>query len=525
MKKISAVTVIFLLLVVIVSGILINIEPVRAGDYDNNIWSKRYYITTTAELTAITGDAFYRAKTQAWAVTPNGTICNIIIGTYTGNYVLFISKSYNNGSTWTPVELLVNDCFELSGWGYTVMTVDDYHKVYPDRVYLYICGINSGNYHHYLIWTTDNATSWHGLNNGEITSDAIDISDKTGLSTSTNYQPSGTGIIHSSGRFIMPSFHHYGGTTQNIYTVYSDDVTLGTGSTWSVSAEYGTGAEYSEWSIVELYNESLFATFRDGEANGEVNRKHYSFCTNPTGSIAWQLEDNNKFPYYSNLLSCEEYTDVMRLTDNSSYAKNRIVLLWNNHTFTGSASGSRRFITLAVSMDDGQTWNYSRQVTGDEYTSHPKLCIAPNGSILVGYKNHSVGEAQNWVFQCNIEWISQGTDRLVEVATKSTHSTDHYFIDINNKENNTITYTGRRTYNVTFPVSHDVKYWQIQIGNTSSFVNAVNISFINETTMATYFDENGGIMFFNDPDTLKQHGLSMGTHFYKVRYKRRVVTT
>jgi len=531
MKKISTITICLLFFFVIVSGIFIHINPVKADNpYSSNSWGRRYYITTNTVLNSLTGDTHLRVKTQAWAVTPNGTICCIIQGTHNGagTYTLYICKSYDNGSSWTSPEVFVDDCFELSDYGYTAMTVNDYDNVYPDKTFVYICGVKSGNYHHYVVWTEDNATTWEGISGGSITSDAIDVSDKTGLSTSTNYQPAGTGIIHSSGRFIMPCFHHYGGENQNVFSIYSDDVELGTGSSWSSSSEYGTGAEYSEVSICELYNNSLFATLRDGEANGEANRKHYGFCENPTGSIAWRIEDNNKFPYYNNLLACEEYSDVGRLTDNTTYSKNRIVLLWNNHTFTGSATSSRRFITLAISNDEGQTWNYSRQVTGDEYTSHPKLCIADNNTILVGYKNDSVSELQNWVFQCNIEWVSQGTDQLVlspESESETSSSTDHYFIDINNYENNSILYTGRRTYNVSFPENDTIVYWQIRIANDSSFSDAMNISFINETNMGIYFNEFNGNMYFKDVDTLKQHGMDYGEHYYSVRYRRKVVSS
>ena len=393
----------------------------KAGDYDDQKWFRRYYICTNSQIeTANGGGDCTRVKTQGWLITPNGTICNFMIGNFVGGtQYIFLSKSFDNGSTWTNPVKFIDSCYNGSWSVFATLTINDYHNVFPNRRYLNAFPQGSNKGCNYLIWTDDNASTWHGLTGTEIDEEAIDIHEKVGWSKSfpANYWKwcVGTGVIHSSGRIIIPAVFRNGTDISNIWSVYSDDVENGNLSSWNVTAEYGSASEYSENSIVELKNGSLYNVIRDDQGETPAHTHlYYSRTTTDAGkgnSIVWK-ESSNDFPYWSQFNHCEEYCDVIRLTDDTTYNDSRILMVWNNYTWQGTASASRRYLTVACSKDETLSWAYDRQITGDEYTDYPMITVAPNNTILVGYKNHSVSELQNWVFQFNIEWLSNGEDTL-----------------------------------------------------------------------------------------------------------------
>ena len=532
MNKKTALTLTLILFFSIFISIFTIIEPVKAEG--NTAWiSQSFYTATDTDLEAVGSDPDYtRVKTQGFAKMKNGSIWCFIIGAASdGGQDLFVTKSYDNGSTWTSAELFWDTDFTYgTGYGgkqfiFSCQTINDYWNVYSDRTFLQL-QLQAGSWtYSYLVYTVNNGSSWVGINSGHsTTSDAIDLTDKASISTDSRYD-GGTGVVMENGRIVLNFYDASNGAgDMQIFCIWSDNVILGSSSTWTKSSQYGSSSEYSENSIVELRNHKLMAVIRDYQGNfARPQYLYYGLTTGDAGSgtIAWDTT-GGEFPYFSGFNHCEEYMDIARFSDNISYDANRIVMVWNNHSFDGNPSTSRVSMTMAVSKDEGLTW-YSREIISG-FSAHPKLIITDNNTFIVAYKDTNVANSdnENDMIQFNIEYVSQGKDSLSE--STYTPSTDHYFIDINNMGNNSIVYTDRRTYNITH-VNDDIIYWEIQIGNTTGFIDSVNITGINETNYNTNFYQNDTSMYFADTKNLKQYGFDYGVQYYKVRYKKRVVTS
>jgi len=469
---------------------------IQDAPYVDRMWNTTYYITNKSTLEAIHGGTCTRVKTQAWALTPNGTLCCLIQGSFSGqNSVMYISKSFDNGSTWQYPETFINSCFEEPAAGFACNTINDFDRFYANRTYLMV-SYQSASKHHYVIWTEDNAASWVGLTGSEVDSNAIDITQKASIPN--DFQSSGTGVVMSNGRMVLTVVDNDGAGDMQICSVYSDDVWGGNAtSVWTLSPTYGNGSEYTEGSLVEVYNHSLFLDIRDYQGNlARPQRLYYGFTNGDarTGPISWQITASEDFYYYPNQLNCEEYVDAARLTINTSSDKNRILIAWNNHTFNGDAETSRLANSVAVSYDEGLTWAYTANLSGDDYEAHPKLIVSANNTILVGYKEDYPDDVghwsyENWVHQFNLEYLTNGYDILPEDSREQIQ-----FISINNKSNGTSISYSTPIFNWTY-INNTAQYW-LQIANDSAFSDlVVDLSNINYINYPIEYKEEANVSF------------------------------
>jgi len=144
----------------------------------------------------------------------------------------------------------------------------------------------------------------------------------------------------------------------------------------------------------------------------------------------------------------------------------------------------------------------------------------PNGSyigIASGVADETF-KVYTWDFPINDSFVT---------PDEEAESSPHYFIDINNESNGSVLNTNIRWYNVSFPDTVEyIDVWNLNIANDSDFVNIlINITDINESTYGDNFEETNSNMYFKDTQTIEQRGGEVGTLYYRIRYRYRMVTS
>jgi len=376
------------------------------------------------------------------------------------------------------------------------------------RLWVSVTLLPSGPSFNYMVYSDDYGVTWTGINETTnlVDSEAVNITTICHSGPGTRTWLIGNGVQTTEGRIIFNGYSYTDYTHSNQFTVYCDDPVNGSSSTWHWGGEYGQGQEYSESSFIQLDNESLYMTIRDGS----VKRRHYAYCLDETASlVAWEESGGaDQFPYHDTLYDPEVGGYVARLTSNTTedYNKSRVVLIWNNN------SGARDDLTVAVSYDECKTWVHRKEINDWEYGF---IFITGNKTIITTNKYSSNFTANFKFTQFNIEWLTDSADSLNYLG--SDPSTEISFHSINGQNNNTNLQDSNRTF--VYPIVNNTDHYDIRVGNSTHGSNVTEVFLqldnINLTNYPSHYSENSTHVTFIIPD---QYNITFyGYHYYQVR--------
>ncbi|HME56078.1 MAG TPA: sialidase family protein [Candidatus Lokiarchaeia archaeon] len=289
----------------------------------NNTYTIPVGITIYTNLFTSGDNGYNTYKIPSLAIAPNGTILAFCEGRKNsnadhGDIQIVMRKSYDNGGTWTPMQILVNAGPITAG--------------NPCPVVDHMTGTI------WMLYCLDNlrVLAINSTNNGETWSVPRDITTNvTDPSWTWVGTGPGNGIELASGRLLVPTYHIIG-SNQYCGIIYSDDH----GVSWKTST-YVNGL-FEEPQAVQLVNGTVLLSLRPDSG---VNLRAEAFSND--GGITWSAAT------YTNLTSPSCQGSIIRYTNTSSYSKNRII-------FSNPDDTRRDNLVIRLSYDEGKTWTYSK---------------------------------------------------------------------------------------------------------------------------------------------------------------------
>jgi sialidase-1 len=338
-------------------------------------------VTIAQDLFSQGDNGYNTYKIPCLCVAPNGTIIAFCEGRRTssadeGDNQIIMRKSYDNGATWTPMQILVNadiSAVQYVTAGNPCALVDSVTRM----VWLLYC---LNNLQVFVINSSDNGETWSSPRN--ITVSVVDPSWDW-VATGP-----GHGLQLASGRLYAPT-DHFIGNDQYCGGIYSDDH----GATWHLSQSV-TGP-FEEAQAAQLPNGTIILFMRsDSGINDRVE--------------AWSNDNGTTWsaPVYDQNLPCPscEGSIIQYTSTAAGYAKNRLLMSCPANPFL------RQEMTIRMSYDGGQTWVYSQVLWAGE-AGYSDLAIAANGQICTLFEHGCDNYFEHIVFTSyNLTWLTGGAD-------------------------------------------------------------------------------------------------------------------
>lgn len=211
----------------------------------------------------------------------------------------------------------------------------------------------------------------------------------------------GHGIQLENGRLLIPFWFSDSTEISSVSTIYSDD----SGMTWNrgeVIMNTPTTGGIGEPVVVQLYDDSVMMNLRNASTE-KLRAKTISSNGISTWSIP-ALEDELTDP------AC--FGSIQRLTDKSGYHNNRILFSnINNPT-------SRSNLTVKMSMDEGESWTYSKTICTDRSAYSDLNVSADKNTIFCLYEKGLGTETYKYLAlaRFNLEWLTNGEQSLDPIS-------------------------------------------------------------------------------------------------------------
>ena len=393
---------------------------------------------------------------------------------------IYISKSYDTGTTWETPECFIDSSVSFSGHACSnpsfVWNGSRLWFIFTERWSSYSSRV-------YIRYSDNNGSTW---------SNNIKIHDASGTKMfGCNYfvAGQGNGVIANDGHIIFSGFAKPDANYDAVL-VYS------TGDGTSVSDWYDItiidgsvqGKSFSECSIVNLTNNTLYSVHRD------MYDGIYQ-CWSENNGLTWTD------PSLLYNVAVPSLVTITRLTTiENGYQKNRVVMAWNNDF--GANANYRYNITVSLSTDDCATWAYTRLVDANrsgatnnyERIEYPGIIAMPNKTIMMGYSTGMVygnppsGTTGKWkrlnISTFNVEWITQGGDWIDEAD-----ATPPQITSFNSGSNGSFFHTGTPAIKWTLEANAVSFHLQASTDNTFSSI-VIDISDINEYIFPSHYSEN-----------------------------------
>lgn len=342
-------------------------------------------------------DGYDTYRIPAILVSPKGTLLAFCEGRRnsrgdTGDIDIVLKRSFDNGETWEPMQVVATDGANTSGNPCPVVDRDTGDIWLPFTW-------NFGEDHEGKIWdgtSKGTRTVWvmKSADDGETWSEPVEITQTVKSADWTWYATGpGIGIQLQSGRLVIPCDHGVA-VNRHYYShvFYSNDH----GSTWKLGGTTLSDNRTSECQVVELHDGSLLLDIRNHPCYSKLRTTTIS----RDGGLTWSeaVQDQARIDP-----GCQ--ASVLRFTDQSAYAKNRLI-------FSNPASDKRDKMTIYLSYDEGKTWPVSKLLHAGP-SAYSCLTVLPDMSIGCLYE---CGEEHSYetltLAQFSLEWLTEGTDHL-----------------------------------------------------------------------------------------------------------------
>lgn len=326
-------------------------------------------------------------RIPALAVTPKGTLLAFCEARRDaqkdwGNIDLVMRRSLDNGNTWEPIRVIIDDNGHTCG---NPCPIVDRHT---GTVVLLITKNNGTENEHQIqlgeaaprtVWVTtsqDEGLTWTA---------PVDISAQV---RHPDWRWYATGPCHGiqlmDGRMIAPCDYSTGPNPENMHShiIYSDD----SGRTWTIGGTLE--GKTNESTVVELQDGSLYLNVRN---YFDTNRRYWSISKDRGMTWTPPAED-------STLIDPVCQASVLRLSTGPASGENRIL-------FSNPASLQRENMTIRMSSDECKTWPVSKTLwTGP--AAYSDLMVIPDGTIGCLFEGGQKQPYETITFaRFTVEWL------------------------------------------------------------------------------------------------------------------------
>ncbi len=315
-------------------------------------------------------EGYHTFRIPALAVTTNGTLLAFAEGRKAGRgdageIDLVLKRSFDNGVTWQPLQLIVTESAMTCGNPCPVVDRD------TGTIWLPFCkNLADGNEDLitqgkaprtvWLTQSTDDGATW--AEPQEITA-AVKNPAWTWYATGPTH-----GIQLQSGRLLIPCDHIVGKhfdrkrDPYHSHVIYSDDH----GATWQIGGLVPAGT--NECAVVELTNGDIYINCRNyvGEKRRQVAQSHDQ--GNTFTDIRW--DDTLVEPI------CQ--ASLVRLSDERTGDCNRVL-------FANPASTNREQMSVRLSEDECRSWSIAKRIY-EGPSAYSDLALAADGTICCLYE-------------------------------------------------------------------------------------------------------------------------------------------
>ena len=344
-------------------------------------------------------DGYHTYRIPAIVVSTRGTILAFCegrrnSGSDTGDIDIVLKRSFDNGETWEPTQLVANDGPNTMGNPCPVVDRETATIWLPltrnlgeDNERQIWSGTGKGTRTVWILKSTDDGATW---------SEPVEITQTTKLPEWTWYATGpGVKIQLRNGRMLIPCNHDLmvaGGRDCYSHVIYSDDH----GVTWKLGGSTLGDNRTSECQLVELQNGSLFLDIR----NYPCYRYLRATATSEDGGLTWSEVNHDSTRADP---GCQ--ASILRFTDERAYAKGRLL-------FSNPASDKREKMTIRLSYDEGETWPVSNLLHAGP-SGYSCLTVLPDMSIICFYEK-GVGRPCETVTlaKFSLEWLADAVDQL-----------------------------------------------------------------------------------------------------------------
>jgi sialidase-1 len=331
----------------------------------------------------ISGRDGYKAyRIPALVVSGKGTIlaiCEARKNSFSdsGDIDLVIKRSFDNGETWTDMQMIWDDGDNTVGNPCPIVDRQ------TGTIWLPFC---RNNERVFVTKSTDDGATWSPP--AEITQ-SVSRPDWTWYATGP-----GHGIQLSSGRLLVPCDHKIKNATKEnpqwyfSHVIYSDD----RGSTWNLGGT--TEGKTNECLALETQDGSVYLNIR---SYGDKNCRAYARSSD--GGITW-----SKVELDESLIAPKCQASIARFTDSKHHGKNRVL-------FSSPAGTQRENLTIRLSYDECRTWAFSRTLNPGK-SAYSELAVTADMTICCFYERGVKDTYERITFaRFSLEWLTQGKDR------------------------------------------------------------------------------------------------------------------
>ncbi len=265
---------------------------------------------------------------------------------------LLLRRSFDNGETWTPKQVVWDNGEDTTGNPCAVVDGD------TGTIWLAFCRNNDRVY---VTNSTDDGASW--ATPVEITSE-VKLPEWASIGTGP-----GHGAQLRSGRLLIPCWSDYYPEPKGLghtFCFYSDD----RGGTWTLGDVVGGIDWGDECEAVETEDDVVYLNIR-----AKPGKPFRAYAWSNDGGATWSdVQWHKDIPEPS---SCQG--SVIRLTDAQHHDRNRVLV-------SNPAGPEREGLTLRLSYDECQTWTAGKLLFPGP-AAYSDLCVLPDMSICCFYES------------------------------------------------------------------------------------------------------------------------------------------
>ena len=342
----------------------------------------------------VSGEGGYDTyRIPALAITAKGTLLAFCEGRKGssadyGDIDLLLRRSTDNGRTWQPAQVLVDDGESTCGnpcpmvdrrTGAVVLLITKNNANERESQ------IMKGEAAPRTVWvlkSSDDGITW---------STPVDISAQV---RRPDWRWYATGPCHgiqlADGRLVAPCDHSTGPRKEEMFShvIYSDDG----GATWNIGGQLESRTDESV--AVELTDGTLYLNARNRR---DRNRRAYALSQDR--GITWSAVADDE-----TLVEPVCQGSALRLSTAADGGKNRVL-------FSNPASTKRESMTVRISYDECKTWPVAK-VLWPGPSAYSDLVVAADGQIGCLYERGEKSPYESIIFaRCSLEWLTDGADR------------------------------------------------------------------------------------------------------------------
>jgi sialidase-1 len=357
-------------------------QQTNRADYD---WHFDTYEGGSSQVFVSGEDGYNTYRIPALLVTKSGTLLAFCearknSASDSGDIDLALKRSFDNGKTWSSLQILWSDGANTIGNPCPVLDESN------GTVWLPFCRNNDRVF---LIKSEDDGATWSSPE--EITG-AV-------KSPSWNWYATGPGVgiqlksDSHAGRLVIPCDHvasENGGNVWGSHIFFSDDH----GETWQLGGTISP--EMNECQVVELADGRLMMNMRNSNSSQETR----AIATSADAGLTWSAITHNPA-----LIEPICQASFLRYTRARGFDRNRLI-------FSNPASiSSRNNLTVRLSYDEGQTWPVAKIIHAGP-SAYSCLAVLHDMELGCLYEGGNSSPYETIAFsRFSLPWLTDGADK------------------------------------------------------------------------------------------------------------------